>query len=649
MIPVVLYHMELADFSGGFVGVDVFFVISGFLITRIITRDLEDKERHFSLRDFYERRVRRIFPALFAVLAVTTLLAFLVLLPRDLNDYAKSLVATAAFASNIFFYRQWGYFDAEAHTKPLLHTWSLAVEEQFYLVFPLLLVFLYRLLGRRKYVRQVLSALALLSFVWTLSLLRSNPAAAFFLAPARAWELLLGSTLALGAVPTLRPLAAEYAALAGVVLLAVAVLTFTGDTVFPGPAALLPCLGAALVIHAGDATSVSRVLRWRPLVFVGLISYSLYLWHWTLLSLARHWSLAPLTLLQTWSVVALAVGCATLSWRYIEQPWRGRRDTSSAEPGARGPLSVFAWGAAVSALALALGVVGWRARGWPDRVPPAAIAFDEARNDYNPRRGECHAHDGMFVAYRNTCRFGASTAVPRYAIWGDSHAAELVVALGELAEEAGSAVRMVSYTACPPGSVRGGAPDGNGNCALHQAAIQKAILDDDSLTLVFLVARYGYAREAQGDVYFVELGRVARALADAGKVVVLIYPSPEYAASVPMLLARAVKRGDSPEALGMTRVAFERQRAASVRALNAIRTDRRIQMLDPAVRLCTAALCRVYGDGHALYFDDDHLSVHGARYLAPAFARFFGADPLAAPAEPTPFLNTSRITPNRRR
>jgi peptidoglycan/LPS O-acetylase OafA/YrhL len=583
------------------------------------------------------------------VLAVTTIIAYLVLLPRDLDDYAKSLVATAAFASNIFFYRQWGYFDAEAHTKPLLHTWSLAVEEQFYLVFPLLLVLLYRLLRRRRRVRRVLGVLALASFAWTLLLLRSNPAGAFFLAPARSWELLLGSALALGGVPTLRPRVAEYAALVGIVFLAVAVLGFTAATPFPGPAALLPCVGAALVIHAGDATAVSRVLRWRPLVFIGVISYSLYLWHWALLSLARHWSLAPLSLAATWGVIAIAFACSALSWRYVEQRFRGRRivETSGTTPAT--PAAVFAWGAGVSLLAFALGIVGWLASGWPERVPPAAIAFDEARNDYNPRRAECHAHDKMFVVYRNTCRFGASAAAPRYAIWGDSHAAELVVALGELAERAGSAVRMVSYTACPPGSVRGGAAKGNGNCAIHEAAIYEAIRADDSLAVVFLVARYGYAREAQGDAYFVELGRVAHALADAGKLVVLIYPTPEYTASVPMLLARAASRGNALDSLGMSRRAFEAQRAPLVRALDAIRGDSRILMLDPAERLCDRRHCRIYADGHALYFDDDHLSVQGARYLAPAFARFFGADAGTPMGNATALLNAASMTPNRRR
>lgn len=648
-MPVVLYHMEFATFSGGFVGVDVFFVISGFLITSIIARDLEDRSRQFSLRDFYERRIRRIFPALFSVLAVSSALAVVVLLPRDLNDYAKSLVATAGFASNIFFYRQWGYFDAEAHTKPLLHTWSLAVEEQFYLVFPLLLVLLYGLLRRRKYVRRVLAVLGFASFVWTLFLMRSNPAAAFYVAPARSWELLLGSALALGAIPTLKARVAEYAAVLGVVLLAIAVLAFTARTPFPGPSALLPCVGAALIIHAGASTQVARLLSLRPLVFIGLISYSLYLWHWALLSLARHWVLGALSLTQTWAVVTVAFALSAASLKYVEAPFRRRSGPQATLEVRTRRWQVFSWAAAVSGIAAVLGVWGWQANGWPQRVPAAAIAFDRAREDFNPRRGECHANDAMSVVYRNTCRFGASDGEPRYAIWGDSHAAELVVALGELAEASGSSVRMVTYSACPPGSLHGGESRGSTGCAQHQREMQTAIIADSALTLVFLVARYSHARETQGDVYFVQLGRVARALADAGKVVVLIYPSPEYAVSVPMQLARAAKRGTPLSAVGMSRATFDAQRAPLVRALNAIRTDARIQMVDPAARLCTRARCAVFADGHALYFDDDHLSVQGVRFLAPIFARFFGDTPLSGDADVAAYSNTSSVTPNHRR
>ncbi len=650
VIPVVLYHMGVPAFGGGFTGVDVFFVISGFLITSIIAEDIERPDRRFSLITFYERRIRRIFPALFTVLFVTSALAAVVLLPRDLADYSKSLVATAAFASNIHLYRQAGYFDAEAHTKPLLHTWSLAVEEQFYLVFPLLLLLLYRWLGQRARVRVVLATLALGSLALSIWQVRVRPDAAFYLLPARAWELLLGSLLALGAVPAFpRAWHADAAAVLGIALLGVGFVAYSGATPFPGAAALAPCLGTALLIHAGGATTVNRLLARGPLVFVGLLSYSLYLWHWALLSLARHWSLEPLTMPRIAAVVGISLLAAAASWRFIERPLRARRAPGAGAPAAsasggapdsapdrapaRVPWRVLGWGGAVSAATIGLGLAGALSEGWPERMSPGVLALDAAQQDFNPERARCHATDRRDVPYRDTCRFGAPATAPRYALWGDSHAAELSVALGELAARSGESVRMVTYSACPPGSVHGGARGGTGGCAAHERATLDAIRADTALAVVFLVARYSQAREEQGDGFFTELGRVARALADAGKSVALVYPAPEYGFSVPTQLARAAHRGDDIATLGLPRGAFDAQRARIVRALDAIRTDARIAMVDPSRRLCDPVRCRIFAAGHALYFDDDHLSLSGARYVAPVFAPYFASGGSSAAAD----------------
>ena len=619
VIPVVLFHMDIAAFSGGFIGVDVFFVISGFLITSIIAHDLDGSSgRRFSLANFYERRVRRIFPALFAVLIGTTALAAVVLLPRDFESYSKSLVATAAFASNIHFFRQYGYFDAESHTKPLLHTWSLAVEEQFYLVFPLLMVLLFRWLRRRDRVGMALAAVAVASFVLSAWQVRTRPEAAFYLAPARAWELMLGALLALGAVPAFgrrNTVMAEVTAVAGVSLLMFGFLTYSNATPFPGAAALVPCVGTAMLIH-GRGTTVHRALAWPPLVFIGMISYSLYLWHWALLSLARHWTLDPLTMPQTVTVVAVAVALSAASWRYVEQPFRTRR----LVPARRG---VFAWGAAASVAAIAVGSLGSISGGWPSRIDPRVMALDAAQQDFNTDRPRCHANDLMAIPYGDTCRFGAPGVAPRYAMWGDSHAAELSVALGELAAAEGESVRMVTYSACPPALAFHGPKTGMEKCAAHNQETLAAMTADDALEVVFLVARYSQVRAEAGDAFFPELGRVAESLADAGKRVVLVYPTPEYGYSVPVQLARAAYRGEDLEKVGQPRDAFEAERAPFIAALDRIRQDDRIGMVDPARRLCDSLRCHTFADGHALYFDDDHLSLNGARYVRPLFAAHF--------------------------
>ena len=325
VVPVVLFHAGVSQVSGGFVGVDIFFVISGYLITSLILGEM--REGRFSLLSFYERRIRRIFPALFAVLAVCIVLAGTLFLPRELRSFDESLLAATFFVSNIYFYGSNGYFAAPPDTLPLLHTWSLSIEEQFYIVFPLLLS-LAIAFGRRIWVG-LISVLFLLSLAASIWVTPINPDAAFYLAPMRVWELMLGALLAARVLPRIESQAVrEMLALAGVALIAYAVFRFSTSTPFPGSAALIPCLGAAFLIYAGEdegTTSASKVLSLRPLVFVGLISYSLYLWHWPLLVFARYWSVTSLTGWQSATIVIASFILAALSWAYIEQPFRRKR------------------------------------------------------------------------------------------------------------------------------------------------------------------------------------------------------------------------------------------------------------------------------------------------------------------------------------
>ena len=247
ILPVVLFHYRASGFQGGFVGVDVFFVISGYLITSLIQSEMT--RGTFSLAHFYERRVRRIFPGLFAMLAVVSAAAYIFFFPIDLVRYAQSLFATALFGANFEFWREAGYFDTFANQKPLLHLWSIAVEEQFYLLFPALLILLRKCAPRLRIV--AVGFIFVSSFALGAWGIGAAPVATFYLLPARAWELMLGALLALGAVPEVRSrIVLEILAGLGLILIAASVFAFTPETPFPGPAALLPCLGTALVIHA---------------------------------------------------------------------------------------------------------------------------------------------------------------------------------------------------------------------------------------------------------------------------------------------------------------------------------------------------------------------------------------------------------------
>lgn len=323
VIPVILFHAGVQLFSGGFVGVDIFFVISGYLITTIILAELE--AGRFSVLNFYERRARRILPALYLVMTLCLPFAWLWLMPSDVKELSKSIMVVLVFASNIFFWRQSDYFDAETELKPLLHTWSLGVEEQFYALFPIFLMFAWRL-GRKRIV-VLLVIMALLSLALAEYATDRKPVASFFLLPTRGWELAMGALIAFyleGKDRCQFPLALQQIlSLAGLGLIAYSLLVFTKETPFPGLYALIPTVGAGLIIvFALPGTLVGRLLVSRVLVGVGLVSYSAYLWHQPLLSFARHRSFTKPNDVVIALIVVLTFGLACITWRYVERPFR---------------------------------------------------------------------------------------------------------------------------------------------------------------------------------------------------------------------------------------------------------------------------------------------------------------------------------------
>lgn len=454
---VVLYHAFQSAIPGGFAGVDIFFVVSGYLITGILHADLS-AGRHAIFR-FYERRIRRIFPALFVVLAASTVLAAVLLMPLDLARYFRTLAGATVFSSNLVFWLQSGYFDPAAELKPLLHTWSLAVEEQFYLFYPPLLWLAWRFRREKALVWGGLLA----SFLLCIHEARHDPEACYYLFPARAWELMVGAVLALGGLPDLsgRHGLRETLAALGAALIATSLFVIDKYSPFLGALMLLPCAGTALIIYAGDGarpTLTGRLLSARPMVFVGLTSYSLYLWHWPLSAFARYANLDPLAPWQKWTLISVAMGLAVLSWRFVELPFHQSQNPAPASSHAHIPVSrrrVVAGGAGAMLAFLLICGAGGRALNTPGLVERFY------GKDFERVRRQLHSHnmpracvDSVDAALEPSCRIGNPQTDATVALWGDSFSEALLPAVGPLTQ--GASLYAFVHRSCPSvlGTVR---------------------------------------------------------------------------------------------------------------------------------------------------------------------------------------------------
>lgn len=594
VIAVVLHHLRTGFTHGGYVGVDVFFVISGYLITGIVHEEVA--ERRFSLSRFYERRVRRIFPALFTVVIACAVLGWIVLLPNEFATFGRSMVATTAFASNYFFMAQQGYFDSGASTKPLLHTWSLAVEEQFYLVFPLFLVLVFKAF-RERYVLCA-AVLAVLSFGLSMVLVAKQPDMAFYSSPGRAWELLVGALVALGAFPACKNrLAAETLGAAGLVCLAASIVFYRESTPFPGAAALIPTLGSALIIYSGTQrkTLVGSLLSTRVFVFFGLISYSLYLWHWPLVVFGHLAIGHDLSKAQKLSVFVASVALATLSWRFVERPFRKRG-------------SLIAWprlvrlsGAAMAAFCIAGTVVSLNG-GMPGRFAPR-VAELSAFADYDASGP--YRQDRCFLTLRSPNALDTKDCLtfderrPDFLLMGDSHAADLWLGLSQAYPEIH--FQEAAATNCKPLlNDRGAQP-------CHDL-------------MQFLLRRY--IREAKPDAVLISvdwsladleplLATVA-SIRSAGRPVIVLGQVPTYQIKLSRLLAMAAMRGDPSTVtrgrdegmLEVDRVFNRALPAAGIRYVSLYRV------------MCGAECASVTDDGVPLQWDESHFTEAGSRWVA---------------------------------
>jgi peptidoglycan/LPS O-acetylase OafA/YrhL len=432
---VVIFHAFPEAMPGGFIGVDIFFVISGFLITGIIVRELDQKR--FSLLAFYNRRIRRIFPALIVVLCVTLVLGWLWMLPAAYAQLSSDVFASAAFFANIALLLQSGYFDIESAKKPLLHLWSLGIEEQFYLVWPLLLMLVARL---RLRMLTAVSLVGMASFVLNVALIGSNPVATFYLPFTRAWELLAGAALACGWNQISQTGAASNRrALFGVLLIATAAAVLDTKSAFPGWWAMLPVAGAALLLSAPAAWFCQALLASPPMVWVGLISYPLYLWHWPLLVFCGIIKFAPLTLLERGLVVGLSFALAWATYRFIEIPFRFGRPS---------PLKIPSLCSGMVVIAVAGGVVV-KGRGFDFRLPPEIRELAHVPTQSSKWRfHECLLDLSRETSFADSCV--DRNRRPLILVWGDSTAGALLPGLRKAQETRAFGIAQLTSSSCVP-------------------------------------------------------------------------------------------------------------------------------------------------------------------------------------------------------
>ena len=432
---VVNFHGFPLAMPGGFIGVDIFFVISGFLITGIIARELD--AQHFSLVGFYNRRIRRIFPALIVVLCAVLVLGWLWMLPAPYAALSRDVAASAAFSANIALLLQSGYFDIESARKPLLHLWSLGIEEQFYLFWPLILMLAARL---RWSLLAVAAAIALASFVLNVALIGSDPVATFYLPFTRAWELLAGAVLACAWDRFDQSEAASNRrAVAGVVTIAVAAAVLNVHRAFPGWWALLPVAGGALLLST-PASWINRVcLGWPPLVWIGLISYPLYLWHWPLLVMFAIIKFEPLTLVDTELILLLSVLLAWGTYWFIEKPFRFGRPV---------PFKVASLAGAMAVVAIA-GVVVVAGRGFDFRLPPEIRAMaDVPEQTAQWRIHQCLLDLGHETSFADECV--DRDRRPLLLLWGDSTAGALMPGLRKAQANRDFGIAQLTASSCIP-------------------------------------------------------------------------------------------------------------------------------------------------------------------------------------------------------
>ena len=629
VLAVVFYHFAVPGFRGGFVGVDIFFVISGFLIGGILWRD-QSEDGRLSLARFYLRRIRRLAPAYFTMAAISLIVAFFLLLPFEFREFGKGLIAATVYLSNVLFYRQAGYFDSASEEKIFLHTWSLSVEEQFYLFLPL--VFL--LFGRSKQVMiWAMGVMALASAVACIALTPSNQTATFYLFPFRAWELLVGVLLAIaGAEKRLHWSFHPGFSWAGLVLVLAAIFLLTPGTAFPGWQAGIPVMGTLLLILNGQNDNpVNRVLAMQGPVFIGLISYSLYLWHWPVMTFSTYLRQEYSGPLEVTGWITLSLILAWLSWKFVEQPVRLATNLSTRW------LLDGAVGA--SAVMLAAGAVIYKQDGMINRFDEPARTHIAATADFLQDWSRCRVDDSGPLKGIEVCPIGPEGKAPALLIWGDSHVRAFYEGLSLAAKEKNRAALVIWRAGCAPlfdleKDENSATEMQNRACRLANDQIRAAI-PGMAFKDILLIGRWSYYANGTGigvderneirlspvtgqgalqrDLFAGAVRDSLSWLATQVENVFVLRQVPEIANYDSRQFARGLAHGRMSNELAETRqriptADLQTRNEAPDSALKSLQALGMIRVLDSWPYFCDPDVCNALHDGVGQYFDNNHLT-----------------------------------------
>lgn len=637
IVPVILFHAGFSFVSGGFVGVDIFFVISGYLIASIILS--ETRKGDFSYLRFYERRVRRILPALVIVTFFSLVASLIVSLPDQAIETSEASIFAILGLSNIYYWTQSGYFAPASDFSMLLHTWSLGVEEQFYILLAPLLLLIHRL---RLNLPLIIGFSLPLMFIIGLWLSFNKPSVAFYLLPARAWELGLGVALAVGLFPPAKNQnVATLIASLGFISVIASVFFIDKTMAFPGWAALLPCLGTAALIHSASGENVvGRILSIPPLRFIGIISYSLYLWHWPVFVTLRIYTAEP-HLSVTTAILGIAASFAlsVATWKLIETPFRSQQKTSFK----RVMFGVSATSGACFAISLALII----SAGFPDRLSEHTQELFSATGDTNPLRQRCprmHAIDDP------NCYFGDANAPIDFVVLGDSHAGAIQPAIEVWAKSSGRSGTIFWKGACPTLIGAQTIPDSDAaECTEYRQALLEKIEMYGGIKTVLIAGRWeaaysGIASEIGGSYRTYLIDEKNRELSDEvskqvfessilrtatwfetrGMKVIIIGAVPEIGFDVPRTLALASHNQ------GESRAPQIKRSLSTLVSLDEV--FERIASSSPNFayvsiwqHFCKPE-CALLKDGIPLYYDDDHITYTAAlSFLGPILKRDINA------------------------